>query len=734
MKYTSGYLAGAALSFLLVGVATSGAIERTCLLEAEEGSEITFPAVVVEKDGSRGGKCVQMGDDAAPTLQSKDSKASVGAVTFNLHIDEAATYYFWIRIQWHCYCSMELALSSTGSVMQEKSDSPQSAALITTLCRPRQWNWLQTHQIAFEKGAAQVRLEQRGHGTLIDTIALSTDAQYTPPDYTPLGEHVAMETVDLSTAERSERDDILLPLSNRSWGDFCLEAVLGISKPSSSGGLIPKVGFMIRPEDGSEARLLSFHWDGGETLVSELIKKEGEDSVVLARNSLILGQEPLHSISFWQEGRRAILNVDGIPALNCVESIFPASKVSFFAENESNPQLREMTLSEVWAIEEYFAEGLGEWRRCGGTWQHLPESASSEGAGLIGHDASMGLLLAPWQPVGTLNLRTKVKLLNKGKAGIGFRVDNPEGLYAVVLALPEPSAGRPCLEMIRSDSGSAQVLRTFTLESDPGQWHELSLQYAPPCVKLGLDGKEMTLLESHEWIGQVSPGLVVLGGGTGLFSSLVASQRVDFLREEYFFEPFCDDRALSHWHRREGKFTLVGHPAVLRIEPVSEKGGNALLEYKRAAPRHFEFSADFISRAELPDSGDELLSAISMPSLPGDSQIGLELRLEGTRPVAYRVSLDKRQMRDVVVTRDGERVAHRMASTPASDGMRRLYLRVEDGRLVTGVSGLVELSVPDVRLNTHEGPRRIFLFAESLEPSTSVSVHCIRVAETPEPL
>ena len=149
-------------------------------------------------------------------------------------------------------------------------------------------------------------------------------------------------------------------------------------------------------------------------------------------------------------------------------------------------------------------ESAGEWQVVSGSWKNTALIDSVDFAPRAANSFAFAAQAAPTAMATTgpgfwddLNCGVSVRLLESGRAGIGFRVQDPANYYALTVEFGSPEAsGRALLKLSKVVGGVEETLASATREVPIGQWYRLEAVACEDHLEAYLDG--VPLLHAHD--------------------------------------------------------------------------------------------------------------------------------------------------------------------------------------------------------------------------------------------
>ena len=203
----------------------------------------------------------------------------------------------------------------------------------------------------------------------------------------------------------------------------------------------------------------------------------------------------------------------------------------------------------------------GEWQVVEGTWDN---TALIDSVDFAPRAANSFAFAAHAQPVAMattgpafwddFRCSVAVRLLESGRAGLAFRVQDPTSYYALALEFGAPeTAGRALLKLTRVAGGTEEVLASATRNPPIGQWYNLSAAVSEDRLEGYVDDVPV-LAARDDAFGQGSVALVAAGCPTAYFD--------DAKVEEYkgFYDDF-EANGHARWRTVAGEW---------KVEPSKE--------------------------------------------------------------------------------------------------------------------------------------------------------------------
>ncbi|MCX5769592.1 MAG: hypothetical protein NTZ09_04885 [Candidatus Hydrogenedentes bacterium] len=709
-----------AAAFLAVLVAASArAGDSAFILEAEQGT-VTSPAAAIAAEGARSGRAVRINEGSSHVrmntyidpLQSS-TVGDRGEVDVRFNIEEPGPYVVWVRLQWHCPCSPYLNIRTSGRYVGDTAD-PVSTGLLTSSERPLVWHWANAGTYEFDSGPQNVRLVQRGHLSLIDSVALSPDPGYRPPGYADLSQAFVLAGPD-GWKERPTEIKGRIPFCDREWGDFSFEICFPINPKQ------PQFAFYLCGR-GDNAYTISF--DGRNSLRGSLSKVEGGKKKTLADWTPPDPAQTWHAVRV--ERVRGEINVvsDGAAVAEAWDDSLSSGQCGLFASADHMPEFRDLFIRSMRAYDEFFTGGAFNWQPLSGKWRVAAEPAGPSYVGSGG--GAPGVTVAPWRTGDCYALSCSVRLLEVGAGGLAFDVTDAATFAAFVL---RAEAGLPSrYELISFRDGKPQVLWTGRCALEMDQWAQLKLEKQAEAVFLAADGEPLAAIELPVGSGGGAVGLVAVGGGCAQFIAARCRETRPALRFSYVFEPPGDYTALAYWRPIEGTFTLQGHPGRLAIN--GDKTRLARLAWRIPAESAIEVHVTVKQPAVRPRP-KSLIPDLPLPVLPDDPRIGIAFVPDTAPDKPVKVSTDALRMQGLRI-QQGDRVLFEKTSPPATSGdtsEKTLVFRLDSPRVAASAGGSGEKSA---EIDPVELRGTLELFADNLA-GAPIDVTRILIHKKPAP-
>jgi hypothetical protein len=198
----------------------------------------------------------------------------------------------------------------------------------------------------------------------------------------------------------------------------------------------------------------------------------------------------------------------------------------------------------------------GEWQVVAGTWDNTalidsvdfaPRAANSFAFAAHAQPAAMATTgPAFWDDY---RCGVAVRLLESGRAGLGFRVQDAANHYALTLEFGAPEApGRALLKLTKVTAGTEEVLASATRNLPLGQWYGLTASVCEDRLEGSVD--DVPVLAARDGaFGQGSVALVAANCATAYFDDATVEQYKGF---------FDDFEANGHarWQTIAGEWTV----------------------------------------------------------------------------------------------------------------------------------------------------------------------------------
>jgi len=708
------------------------------LLEAERAGETIPPAHILTERGAHGGTCVRMSSPDAPAIL-QDSASLRGEIRFEVELPRAAEYVLWVRLEWHCTCSRALSIVASRTDLSI-GKSPETG--ISDYAEPGVWHWVSYGPFEFESGRQTVGILQKGHLTLVDAICLTDDFAFRPPGYEESSRIPAVFENDASLWRK--RGDGLFSQSPSAaeWNHFELNVLFDF-RPGQLNLAADAVG--VCHLSGIEIEVLCSPQEGEGWSVT-LTRRDRNGARVLGRKTVVPNQGFFQSLRLVRLNGLLSVAVNGVPLFEMADEPSSPGTIAVLSSSTAETVFRRFEIRALQAFEETFTQGDTAWETLLGRWK--PVSLSPESTRLASSymacSSEANLCLSPFNLGESYTFETKINLPAEGYAGVALDVLDRDNWLAVVLNEDRSRSPRSStVAFLQAEESSIRSLWSRPVSTEPGAWRDLSVTREEHCVRVSVDGGVGAVLEKPSWNGGTGLGLVASGGSHALFSAPGARDFAGSWEREYLFEPENGPASLTHWFQREGVFTFNPHPAYLRCRPAA---GHDCFELRlwRPLPPRFEVAVDYdddregeISVEETSD-GLEDLPDLSLPPLPGGLRLGLGFRVldKGKEePLAeYRFAVDGRDMRDMVVFRNGERI-NQVSTPPTADPRERtLFAKIDAPETGAGVGETVFATQNEPALAREGAFVQPFLFADGMEAGADVKVRSISIRETPTSL
>jgi len=718
---------------LLLSLPTFAEESSTFFFEAETDAEVVPPAAVLSLFGASGGKCVCISAPDAVRMV-RESEERRGSVVFRPTLDRPGDYFLWVRLRWHCQCSRVLSLRTSG---QLRSDSRSEAGVLVDPEPPGTWRWICHGPFFFPSGPQTIAFSQRGHLALIDSIALTTDPDFKPPGFTEPNEALKIEAASEEWRAIDGGLFIQTP-SEREWSSFLAEVVFDF-RPGSLSAAKDSVGvqFAVQP-DGACYRLLCSPTERESEWSVDL--RRGTESILVATGIADLNRDYCQHLRVLRIGGRVVVSVNGVPALETTDnSLLVSGQIALLSTKPVFGAYEHLLVEPLSSYVETFAATETDWETLAGKWSVVapvnPDSNRDGGYTAIAD--RMNLSLAPVAFGNEYRFEAKMLLAGEGYGGLAFDVLDGNNFMAFVYQ--ENSASQEDKFQVRLLEFQESELRTVLekpVRGRPGQWRDLSILHREGSISVSLDGDTPWLLPSPVSEGGKGIGLVASGNSHALFTSPRASDYVEGIDRQFLFEPDQGIQSLCHWLQEEGRFSLYPHPAVLMCQAQPGRRDFALALRRRLPPR-FETTVALWERGADPANRnrvvEDALPPIALPVLPGDPRLGIGFRLgkpgDEAGQTEYRMSVDLRDMCDLAVFRDGEKVTPESPVGTGDRMERRLFLRLSGGWIEAGVRGGVHTRIGDLPSLGPDLSAQVFFFAENLEEGQRIDIEEMTVRE-----
>ena len=708
---------------------------RTLFLEADADAEVVPPAAVVPHIGANGGRCVCISAPNAPAMVT-GSDSRRGQLVFRPNLVHAGDYRLWIRLQWHCICSRAVSLTTSGSYDPGFESDMEAVADYEP---SNVWHWTSCGPISFATGQQTITFTQKGHLALFDSIILTAEPDYHPTGFTPSSEPLKIEAA--SAEWRRVEDGLYLQFpSKREWDSFVAEMVCDFRTESPSAQN-DRVGIQFGIQESGECCrfLCSRHTHEGN--VSLALLCQGAEPVILATGTAVLNRDFFQHFRFSRVGGRIVVWVNGVPAIEARDVRYPSGKIGLISGSPVFGAYEHLTVRSLSEYEDTFADPEATWESLRGKWKavSLESIAPDAGGGYAAIGEDTNLALSPFAVGDECFVTVKVRLAETGYGGLAFDVSDDRNFMALVLQEDSDlQRNKAQARLLRFKDSGTQTLWEGTYEGIVGQWRDISLLWRDGFVEVSVD-------EDKRWVVPASLtntergrglGLVASGGSGAVFASPKAHDHVEGVNWQFLFEPDRCIQSLCHWAQEEGRFSLFPYYAQLRCEPLPGQRDFALT-LRRRLPPGFETSIDFHESGTDPNEStrlpDDGLPEVVLPVLPGDPRVGIGIRMakpgDETGRTEYRISVDLREMRDLAVFRNGEKVP---PASPLGFGDRTeesLFLRFSGQKIEAGVRGGVHARIADLPPMDPSTEVQVFFFAENIEEGRRIDVQRIVVRE-----
>ena len=711
----------------MTGSAMPQALGWTEFIEAESAASLLKPAHIVAWPGASGGKCVRISRadvaDSEPEPSESGRSGLLGSFSLKFTLPEAGRYMVWARLQWHCACSRSVMFGTTASALE--AEAPCAIDSIASEFLPRVWHWIKVGTADFAAGMQTIDFAQKGHLALVDAIALSTDAAYTPPGY----EESRRDQTFLEIPEhwqRTETGGAVYFVGDTEFSDFVLTAALDIP-PLGSTGCSAGVGFCTQAGGAGYTLLLRRTANRGTNLRLAAPAK-GLPERCLAE-ATAENTDRWNAVGIIHSGNAIRISLDGVNMLDVHDSAYASGKIQVIATGMDRVAFEHLQVRPLASYQELFAGDWLAWPSLAGTWRTAPAGTSErDGRYLFGAAENTGLVMLPWIFGDTFSFSTDVSVM-KGVAGIAFNAIDQDCFTAVTLESPADLArDETPLRILAAEDGQAKTVLVNPAAAS-GQWHRLTLDRDGDLLSVSVDGRKQGPYEMHGWKIAGKLGLFVGNKGAATFAR-VEGHETPAARTRYFsFERSAAIWSLCHWRNSAGKSTLRAHPDLLLLSP---QAGEILFELRRPVPVTVSLTTVIPLRAagrfSLPVHEQGELS-LPLPVLHGDSCFGIRL-LGKDSTVLCEAAVDYPNLRGIAISQNG--AAPLRKPLPSSEGLSEivLYLRLGYGVVEAGIEGLANVAVQNSLGSGENGERRIALFASNMSREQQVQISEITVAES----
>lgn len=673
------------------------------VLEAESQGRIQPPARAVADPRARDGACVLLSDPDSQvrrTLRGAASEGTSGEVRFVFSLPSAGRYHTWVRGRWHCGCSNSLYAIVSGtpdsaSTPERPAEDPLEAYRISPDSPPRIWCWVPAPTAHFEAGEQSLRLVEAGHGTRIDAVFVTDDADARPPGFeaqeqacrfhlrTP--DAPAAGNADLVEWEQAGGRNVCR-LGSREWGSFRLDVLL---KPAATGSALPPWGVAFGLQPDGAAYELHFDAQPRGTCQAALRRNSSGQPTVLATQSVEMSSENPHLVRVVKRTGEIRVSLDGMAVLEADDEELPPGRVALLAEPGPALEFQRAEIHPLAEYDEIFTEGTGAWQALSGEWRPIEDTEADGGpTSYMARPAQPGLSVSRWNLGQEYEIETQLRLTGPTAAGVAFDALQPDAFRALVLCWNGDGSAE--LRLIERDGSDNRSLLSRQVDGDPAQWHVLKLVRRSATAEAVLDGVPL----GKVWLGSGAEGgrsgLLIHGESACLFSTVKARGWTPPGDGTFLLEGTPPESIFSQWTLTEGKLQIVGHPAELRLEP-ERSGGTASLRLRRRVSGDVKVEAAYLPRRRgsdpEPDPLEKALEA-ALPPLPGTGRFGIGLsRAEDGQEARYAVLADAASTQDVVITRNGDTIARSKAPKSTHISEIHVYARLCGNTLEGGIVG-----------------------------------------------
>lgn len=716
-----------AITFFLLGV-TLQVGAQTINIEVEKCAGITPPARVVSVSGASGGQAIEMSAPDAPEViedsRQRPLDVSLGEVVADFDVPKAARYYLWVRVQWHCVCSRAVSFSTTASTFELSPELKNANDLVVrSYQNARLWHWLRIGEAEFGEGPQSITFTQRGHLTLVDCMAISSDPAYLPPGYTRVSRCVNVAEASPEWVA-DNRGRSIQHIDSDEWHDFQFTVSMKLPvSATGSGTQRAGVGFCSQP-DGSGYELLVERTSEATVLIRLCSVTAGTETEVFAAAATD-SPELWHSIEVVKIGDEVATFFDGCVVRKIRDGTYAGGTIRMIAEGTPAVVYEDAEIKEVAAYREIFNDGLGGWKMLGGAWNNTAmDSGTDAGGSLLGEASAGGVALPPWALGGCFTAGVKVRVMS-GFAGIAFDLDNDSNFTALVVKNDVAPGSEKFIKLLKRENGAEREICSYAAGSSDDQWNSFMVQKQEDSVCLFLDGEQYWRIEESGPGGKIG----LFANGTASFCSFDAMEYADRGSQRFLFEEAADSRSLSYWRQKAGSFSFQHHPDLLIARPCPENGAIEL-EFRQSITNDFQVIATFSRQAfgefrrQSNSAGD--FPDIPMPVLPDDPRIGIRIS-SGELPETYEASIDYGTCGHFVLTHNGEAILNKYNKAAAAHPEVKFGMRVCDGTLEAGI--MVDGRFIDSGAETLGGPKSftIVLFASNMKGDRHLAISEIAI-------
>jgi len=719
MKISFWFLLVFNVALLMPARAAGHPKQWTRMIELETGGRCEKPARIVDAQGASGGKAVKISAENAPDYvpgpPTGDPGVIIGQLDVPFALSEAASVFVWVRLKWHCVCSREIAYTTSATTFTSGENCTPTCISMGTA--PGVWQWVFLGQGRFKPGDHHVTFFQRGHLTLVDAIALSTDPAYTPPGYTNNRKRALITVRD--DAWRQDARGCFYVLDEQEWADWHLTVPILVPVQTKASPEA-RVGVRFRLASENRASRLML-----QRISQNRIRAVWEDSEMSGESSCaaeVEGDGLWHALEVVKVGSQISACLNSQPLFETKIRLAGTATVELAVEGLTHATVEDVEIEELRSYTENFGQTTNRWVPQAGKWSILPEdTAAAMPAGYFGHGQTTCAATAPPQVFDfPITFNATLRPLS-GFAGIACATGDADTFIAAGVS---DSGGQPLFQIARMDQRNLIPLKSRPLDAQPGDWHHLKIEKTAACVRFSCDASQPWEFAAPSAKISVKTAFCVGPQSSALFTNMSAATYAPSPSLVFSFGADKDCWSLCHWRQRKGLFLPRQHPDLLVIRCEE---GQALLEYRNPLPASFTAAMMIFSKEQRggqhlqrPPSSD--MPEIPLPVLPQDARIGFRYTV-GAK--CFEVSVDVAQTRSLQLTDDGECIGW-VVLPPQTAFERELYMKLHAGTIEAGIAGQAPICAKTKDISA-DALGQLALFANGGPPDVEADLSQIRI-------
>jgi hypothetical protein len=691
----------------------------TTILEAEK-AEIIAPAKTLSAIDARQGRCVQMTSEAAVTentILSRDTGRKHGAILFRHSIPAPGRYAFWARLKWHCSCSKRLKIDTSSTTFSPSNGESEGVAeknrILVSYAQPREWTWMKLGIGQFgEAGQHQLRVLPIGHMLQLDALAISDDLDYRPPGMSELEDGVYLEEIQEANWTRQGEDLEATEVGAHGWGNFRLDFVARLGAATIGG----KYRVALCEQLDGSAYILDMDVQSDRKVSVAFGYRHGDEYTPLIPSVTLDAGSARANVTIAKTNSDFLIGLNGTEVVRLRDDRLPSGKTVLFKSRSSALDYAEIECCRLASWLEVFGGQESTWDTSGGTWKVVAEQGDDSPDGYMAHASDSAYSLPPWPVSDAFHMNVELKLL-AGTAGTLLGLTEDGSYWGVLVGEGSNSDEGETIRVVRVDGDGTKTLWSAPIASETGQWNRMGLTVNPGYALIAWNGERLGLLHSTEWSAGLPVGLCLGNESAAVFGRIEINELPGFPKNQQLFEPRGDESSFAQWEVESGSGRLKGHPAELQIAPSPEHGDAtltlhrilmsdtriALIASRRNTNSNGSRDSELLSRVEIP-----------LPSLPGDTRIGLRFNPVDPARSTHTAWIDYPKMTHLTMTRDGEQIQSKLASRTLQSLWPAFFFEKRGARLRAGVEQGVSLEAGGSVSETPI-PMRVSIVLESFD-------------------